>query len=276
LARRKQSAYAALERWQFASAELIRVLRLDPAALVDPLEPPHLRVSLISIEYAIDTLIPVGLRNRPELASQQALIEATLTRLKQERIRPLIPSLALRGPGTLSPGAFTGGVFGGGTGPLTNYAGRSDIELQVVWEFQNLLLGNRAKIKERQAENQLALLEHFRLQDRIAAEIAQAQAQARSAADRLAEAESGLKDATESVDKNFQGLSQTRRAGDLVLLLVRPQEVVAAIQALSQAYGDYYGAIADYNRAQFRLYRALGYPAHFVTGHQSACLGPPR
>ena len=46
-------------------------------------------------------------------------------------------------------------------------------------------------------------------------------------------------------------------------------------QTLAQAYNDYYGAIADHNRAQFRLYRALGYPAHFVTGHQTACLLPP-
>ncbi len=275
LARRKQSAYAALERWRFASAELIRVLRLDPTALIDPVEPPHLRVALISAEHAVDALIPVGLRNRPELASQQALIEATLTRLKQERIRPLVPSLVLRGPGTLLPGSFTAGVFGGGKDALSRYGGRSDVELQVLWEFSHLLFGNRAKIKEREAENRIALLEHFRLQDLVAAEIAQAYAQSRSAADRLVEAESGLKDAADSVDKNFQLLNQTRRAGELTILLVRPQEVIAAIQTLAQANGDYYGATADHNRAQFRLYRALGYPAHFVTGHQSACLLPP-
>jgi len=27
---------------------------------------------------------------------------------------------------------------------------------------------------------------------------------------------------------------------------------------LSQAYNDYFGAVADFNRSQFRLYRALG------------------
>jgi outer membrane protein TolC len=49
-------------------------------------------------------------------------------------------------------------------------------------------------------------------------------------------------------------------------LIIRPQEVVAAIQSLAQAYTDYYGAIGDYNRAQFQLYRALGHPAQLVTG----------
>ena len=42
---------------------------------------------------------------------------------------------------------------------------------------------------------------------------------------------------------------------------MRPQEAVAAVQALAQAYADYYGAVADANRAQFRLYRALRRPA---------------
>ena len=45
-----------------------------------------------------------------------------------------------------------------------------------------------------------------------------------------------------------------------------------AIQALAQAYNDYYGAVGDYNRAQFRLYRALGNPAQFVGG-QGICSG---
>ena len=69
----------------------------------------------------------------------------------------------------------------------------------------------------------------------------------------------------ESADKNLAGLSQTRGTAGAVQLLVRPQEVVAAVQALGQAYADYYGAIADFNRAQFRLYRALGQPAQLLT-----------
>ena len=48
--------------------------------------------------------------------------------------------------------------------------------------------------------------------------------------------------------------------------MIRPQEAVAAVQALAQAYNDYYGAVADYNRAQFRLYRALGHPAQMLLG----------
>jgi hypothetical protein len=95
----------------------------------------------------------------------------------------------------------------------------------------------------------------------VAAQVAQAFAQARSAALRLTDAEAELKNAIDSANKNVQSLSETKNVGNVLIPLVRPQEVVASIQALTQAYADYYGAIADYDRAQFRLYHALGHPA---------------
>jgi hypothetical protein len=42
------------------------------------------------------------------------------------------------------------------------------------------------------------------------------------------------------------------------------------VQALAQAYIDYYGAVADANRAQFRLYRALGQPAQHLAQQSDA------
>ena len=166
---------------------------------------------------------------------------------------------------------------------MGNFNARSDFDVQVVWELQNLGFGNKANVKARRAENQIALLELFRLQDRIAAEVVQAQAQVESARARVGMAESELKNAIESADKNLEAMSQTKAAGNLILLVVRPQEVVASLQALAQAYQDYYGAIADYNRSQFRLYHALGHPAQMVprealpnTEPFRAVLGTPR
>ncbi|MFZ9793860.1 MAG: hypothetical protein ACO3F3_16135, partial [Gemmataceae bacterium] len=81
------------------------------------------------------------------------------------------------------------------------------------------------------------------------------------------EAEEGLRYALDTADKNYQGLSQTKRAGELLVLVYRPQEVLISIQALQVAYKDYYKAVADNNRAQFKLYRALGHPGQQVTEH---------
>jgi len=50
----------------------------------------------------------------------------------------------------------------------------------------------------------------LRTQDQVAAEVANVHAQLLSAASRLAEAEGGLRDAADSVQKNFEGLRASR------------------------------------------------------------------
>jgi outer membrane protein TolC len=263
LRRRQQTVETARERWRVAGAELVRILRLDPGVLVEPAEPPFLEVSLVPPGHTVDELISQALTQRPELAAQQALVQATLRRLKEEKLRPLIPSVLLRGAATNPTGTLSSGVFGGGIDShVGNFSMRNDMDLQLLWEFQNLGFGNKARIHERQAEKEASVLELFRTQDRVAAEVTQAYAQVQSAAARIGEAEEGLREASESAKQNIEGMSQTKRpGGNIVLLVIRPQEAVAAVQALAQAYADYFGAVADYNRAQFRLYRALGNPA---------------
>jgi outer membrane protein TolC len=220
----------------------------------------------------VDELIQVGLMTRPELATQQALVQATLQRLRQEKLRPLVPSLLLRGSSTPVTGTLVGGYFGGGTnGSIANFSARQDWDIQLLWELRNLGITNLSLVKQRRAENQLALLELFRTQDRIAAEVHQAYAQAQSAAARVRDAEIGLRAALSSADKNVQGMGQTKAAGNVLILVIRPQEVLAALQALGQAYTDYNAAVAEYDRAQFRLYHALGHPAQAVAADKLDC-----
>ncbi|HVK17713.1 MAG TPA: TolC family protein [Fimbriiglobus sp.] len=274
LARRKQAVEAAYERWQVSSADLTRLLRLDPAAVVEPAEDPALRVELVNLACPVDDLIPVALTNRPELASQQALVQATLARLRQEKVRPLVPSVALRGVGSNTPG-LSSGYFGGGVNDsVGNFGGRNSMDLQLVWQLDNLGFGNRAAVREREAENRLALVELLRVQDRVAAEVAQALARAKRAANRVKEAEGGVRSAAETAEKNLQGLGQTKRVGEQLVLVFRPQEAVAAVTALDQAYRDYYAAVADANRVHFALYRALGQPAQALLAPQPAPAPP--
>ncbi len=264
LAELQQAEALARQNWRTASAELTRVLRLNPGAVIAPLEPPHLQVTLISPGESVDELVPIGLLNRPELESQKALVEATLIRIRQEKMRPLLPSLVLMGnPVPAAPGGYLmGGLYasdvGGNSNPLT---GRNDVAVELVWQLQNMGFGNRAQVKLRQGEKDQALVELFRLQDQVAAEVAQAVAEMKSAWARVTQAEEGLKQAQITYAGNLKGLSQTTRFGDILTLVNRPQEVVAALQMLARAYDNYYVSVNDYNRAQFRLYHALGYPA---------------
>ena len=277
LARLQQNVAFGEERWQVAGAELVRILRLDATAQVVPLEPPHLQITLIDLQQCVDSLVEIGLLNRPELASYQAQVKATLAMLKQEKYRPLIPSVLLRGWSTPVTGTLGFGYFGGGTnGSIGNGGLREDFDLQLLWQFNNLGFGNRALIHQRKSELRAVTLELFRMQDRVAAEVAQAYAQARNARVRADFAERDVKLSLESYEKNLLGLEQTRRVGEVVQIIVRPQEAVAAVQMLAQAYANYYQAVADSNRAQFRLYRAMGQPAQALGGlPETPECGPP-
>lgn len=262
LARRRQTVERARESWSSASAELARILRLPATALIEPSEPPHLRVDLFDPTTAVDELVPIALTTRPELAAQQAMVQATLARLKQEKLRPLVPSIVLRGnagtPGgaPLSTGYFAGGV----DGRIGNGGVRNAFDVQVLWELQGLGFGNAASIQERSAENRIAMLELFRAQDRVAAEVVRSHASLERANNRARLAEEGLKAAAQTVKTNLEGLSQTRRVGEMLVLVIRPQEALAAVQSLSLAYSDYFDSIAELNVAQYRLYRAMGHP----------------
>jgi outer membrane protein TolC len=260
------------EQWGLASADLTRVLRLDPAGMVVPLEPPNLRVTLISPDQPLDDLMPIGLTNRPELASQQALVQAALTRIRQERLRPLVPSVILEGsPGPAGPGSYLqAGVFASGAQAAGHpTAGREDVSVGLVWELQNLGLGNRAAVRERRAEERERLAELFRVQDVVAAEIARAYRQLRSAAARIAIAERGLEEARLTYDGSLAELGKVVRDGTVDIQVRRAFEVVDAVRSLGRAYDTYFTSIGDFNRAQFSLFRALGYPAGILACERS-------
>ncbi|MBA4190535.1 MAG: hypothetical protein C0467_21320 [Planctomycetaceae bacterium] len=279
--RRRQAVEMAYERWQVASAELTRLLRLEPGTLVEPAEVPSVVVELIEPTATPDELLPIALTYRPELASDQAIIQAALARIRQEKVRPFVPTVGLRSGGQ-QVASLAGGYFGGGfNDDVGNFGGRFSFDLQAVWEVQNLGFGNRAVVREREAEQRQALLQLLRTQERVAAEVVQAHAQVRRSANRIKAAEEGVADAAETAEKNLRGLVPGKKVGDRLSLVFRPQEAVAAVAALDQAYRDYYAAIADHNRAQFRLYRALGHPAKCLTNamkpatHAPALPAPP-
>jgi outer membrane protein TolC len=233
---------------EMASAELIRRIRLDPTLVVAPVEPPESVVRLIAEDVALDDLIITALRHRPELAEAQSVVQATLVRLKQARMRPLIPSLALR---------TSGGGFGGGSnGFFGNFDARSDVDVNLYWEVQNLGFTDRAIARQRQAQKRTADLELLKVQDRVAAEVVRAEKALIAASRRMRESSRAVPEAQSSLELNFKNI----RRGAGLPGATRPIEVLQPVQALAQVRNDYLDSVLDYNRAQFRLYRALGRP----------------
>jgi outer membrane protein TolC len=267
----EQRATSQREAWRVASADLTQVLRLDPRAVIVPMESDHLQVTLIDPARTLDEMMPLALLNRPELASNRALVQAAEARLRREKMRPVLPNVMLNGFQSSGGMLIQAGVFG--TGPnssLNQWSGRSDVSVQLIWQLEGFGLGNLARIKRQRGEQSKAIVDLYRRQDAVVAEVTAALARVQSAAARVSQADRSLRSAIISFNANYEGLGQTTRFGDVLELVHRPQEAVYALQLLKLSIDEYFTTVAEYNRAQFELFHALGYPAR-----ELACLKPP-
>jgi outer membrane protein TolC len=248
LRRRRTEIQGGIGRLKVSSAKLVRLLVLNPHIVVAPVEPAETVVRLIPDEVPLEDLIIRGLRCRPELAQAQAQVEATLARWKQARLRPFIPSLAV---------TYAGGGFGGGKDAFFgNFGSRGDAAASLFWELQNLGFADRAIAHRRAAEHRAADIDLVRVQAKVGEDVVAAYEARAAAAQQMTEAAASVTDAVESMNLNFTNI----RGGARLPGATRPIEVLQPIQALAQARGDYLAAVIAYNRAQFRLYRAMGLP----------------
>jgi outer membrane protein TolC len=273
----RQDQQIAIRDWRVASARLAEILLLEPDTLLEPVEPPFLQVTLVSCDQTAKELVPVAVNNRPEISSRRELVAAAEALLRREQKRPFLPNLVVTST-TTNTGLLAGGnLSSGANGALNSNGSAFGIDVAAVWQLQNGGVGNVGRIREQRADRDLASIEFTRTVFRVKSEVTQAVARLQTARARVVATAEGLRQAIESADKNFIGLRETARpAGELLRLIVRPQEVVAAIIALETAYEQYAPAVNDYNTAQFDLYRALGQPAQWVTlGQWQPPASPP-
>ncbi|MFO0960553.1 MAG: TolC family protein [Isosphaeraceae bacterium] len=257
----EQRATSAREDWRVRSANLTQVLRLDPRAVVEPMEPDHLQITLLDPARPIDELMKIALANRPDLASHRAQVEAAEVRIRREKMRPRLPIIMLNG--FQSAGMWIqAGLFGlGPNSSLNQWEGRVDVSVQAIWQLEGFGLGNLARIKAQRGEESRAIVALRDTQDSVAADVTRAVARLQSAAARISQADRALRSASIAFEGTYEGLTQTRRFGDVLMPINRPQEAVYSLKLLDLAFEEYYRTVADYNRAQFELYHSLGYPA---------------
>ncbi len=265
LADLEQRAVLARQEWRVQSANLTQILRLDPRAVLEPLEHDHAQITLIDPGRSLDDLMPIALKNRPELASHQALVQAATASIRREKSRPFVPSFYLNGFQTPSE-LLQGGIFGlGPNSSLNQFVGRDDVSLQPLWQLDALGIGNLARIKAQRGMESQAIISFLMTQDAVAADVTRAQARLQSGAVRTLQADRSLRTGIITFNGNYEGLGQTTRFGNVLVLVNRPQEAIFALDLLSTAFTEYFTTVADYNRAQFELFHALGYPAQELT-----------
>ena len=226
-----------------ASARLAEQLSLDGTIRILPLENAIVPIDLVTPDLPLSDLVASGLSGRPELAEAQHLVCEAVQRYQRERYAPLVPSVLL---------GLSQSGFGGGLGSdLDRFSGRFDFDAAVYWELRNFGFGERAKRDEMQARHDQAQALQVRLMDRVAREVVEAGTQVRMRKSQIALAETGIQAATESYKRN---VTRIREGHGL------PIEVLQSLHALDDARREYLRTVVDYNEAQFRLQRALGWP----------------
>jgi outer membrane protein TolC len=243
---RRRDAQLASGQLLVASANLIRLLVLDPKVVMAAVEPPECIIHLIPDDIPLDDLLVQGLQNRPELASAEALVQAAAVRRKQARLRPLTPAVFM---------TYAGGGLGGGANAFFgNFGPRGDAEVGLYWELQNLGFTDVALMRRRAAELEISNLEKTRALTQVGADIVAAFETRLAAARQIDDARETLVEAIESLRLNFVNIRQ----GAQLPRATRPIEVLQPIQALAQGRLDYLDSVLSYNRAQFQLKRAIG------------------
>jgi hypothetical protein len=251
------------------SANLTQVLRLDPRSVVESLEHDHAQITLIDPGRPLDDMMPIALTNRPELAEYKALVQAAVEAIRREKARPFVPNLLLNGFQTPYE-MIQAGIFGiGPNSSLNQWRGRFDFSIQPLWQLEAVGIGNLARIKAQRGMESMAIVEYLKGQDMIAADVTRALARVQSAAARVLQADRALRTAIITFNGQLEGLGQTRRLENVLVLTYRPQEAVYSLEQLNVSFNEYFTTVAEYNRAQFELFHALGYPAQEVAALRS-------
>jgi outer membrane protein TolC len=264
----EQQATAARELWRLHSADLTQVLRLDPRTVVVPLEHDHLQLTLIDPGQSLHDLMRIAVNNRPEITSRRALVRAAEASISREKMRPLLPVFMLNG--FQAAGMYLQfGMFGlGPNSSMNQWFGRDDVSLQLVWQLDGLGVGNMARIKDQRGDESRAIIDLFHWQDQVAADVTRALARIQAATAKVSQANRALRSAITTFNGNFEGLRQTTRFEDVLVLVYRPQEAVYSLELMKIALDEYFTTVAEYNRAQFELFHALGYPAAELALHR--------
>jgi outer membrane protein TolC len=240
----KNEVIRAEEAEAVASARVSQQLSSDPTVLIVPQEDNIVPIDLVPLDtMAMGDLVATGLSNRPELAASRSLVGEAVSRLKREENAPWLPSILL---------GMSYGGFGAGTGSqITNGGNRFDFDGVAWWELRNLGIGEKAARDNARAQIQQARMQEVQTMDLVAREVVETYSQVQARQKQIAAAKEGIVAAQRSYERNLERIRNVQGL---------PIEVLQSIQALDAARREYLRAVVDYNTAQFRLHRALGWP----------------
>lgn len=238
----------ALAAQRLAAARLAETLRLDPKVALAAQDTELLPLSIVDAGSSAEPLVEKALATRPEVSAAQARVAASQDAKDGAVLGPLIPWVGAT--------AFLGGLGGGKADLPGEFGGSRDYVLTVGWRIGPGGLFDSGRIQGSRARLEGARLEAEKTRQGVAREVVEAWTRVRSFADQIATAKAGLTAAEEALR-----LSQERKEFGIAAVLER----ILAEQDLTRSRNEYVSAIAEYDKAQYALRRAIGSIADGVT-----------
>lgn len=229
------------EQRRIASARLAQTLHLD--ATVD-LSTPHadpIPMSFAPPDTTLGGLVQQALVSRPEFQQGQAFISAAQNAKDSALYGSLVP--------TISAQAFVGGLGGGKRDGPSQFGASEDYFAGLSWRIGPGGLFDFGRVRAAQARIQNARLIAEKVRDEIVRQVVEAHARAQSLADQISTARQALVSAEEALR-----LGRGRKEYGVGIVL----EVIQAEQDLTRARNDYLNAVAEYNKVQYALMKAVG------------------
>ena len=231
----------ALERQRVAAAELALVLHLNSTVELVPRDTLLAPITLFETNASMHTLVEQALRTRPELKQNQALVSAARAARNGAVYGPLIPSVGAQ--------AFGGGLGGGPDGGPNTLGGEGDYLVGLSWRIGPGGLFDAGRVNAGKARLAAAQVSVAKLQDTITSQVVVSLARVQSLWTQIGLAQRNLATATETLR-----LTRERKQFGVGIVL----EDIQAQQDLTQARSEYLTALAEYNKAQYALNKAVG------------------
>ena len=231
----------ALSQQRVSAVNLARILHLDPSVELVPQAAELVPLALFDSTTTLESLLDRAVRSRPELKQAEALVAAGRTTRDAAVYGPLIPSIGAQ---------FFGGGLGGGPDTAQGRFGAvRDFALGITWRIGPGGLFDHARINATKAQLEARELSEAKLKDEIAADVVAGLTRIRALSDQIA-----LTQATLGTSSEALRLTRDRKQFGVGIVL----EDIQAQQAVTQARSDYITAVADFNKAQYALNKAVG------------------
>lgn len=231
----------ALAQQRVAAVELAKVLHLDAGVELVPREAELVPLALFDTGSSMEALVERAKRTRPELRQTEALLAASAASRNAVVYGPLIPSIGAQ--------AFVGKLGGGPDSGRGRVGPVGDYTVGVTWRIGPGGLFDFGRINANDAQLATVRLNDAKLKDAITAEVVASLTRVRALSDEIALAATNLGTAIETLR-----LTRARKQFGVGIVL----EDIQAQQAVTQARSDYFTAIAEFDKAQYGLSRAVG------------------